>query len=225
MASRTLYRWSGTILLIGGLLSLAASTLSAFLFPDNNPTPEELSSTSWLVAEILLFAGLLLIVMGFIGSYVRHAARAGRLGFVGSLLLWLGVLLAEGFSVVRLTLWPYLARLAPNALPSGGQGPVAGFLLWILAPWLLLSLGSLLLGVAILRSRVFPRWVGILLLVAGVLSILTFVLPPSGVGEILDPLSDGALFLALAWMGYTLIAGPKESMAPQPAMAPTGQTE
>jgi hypothetical protein len=225
MSSRTLYRWSGTTLIVGGLLSLVSSTLNAILFPDTNPTPQQLLSVPWLIAEILLFAGLLLIVMGFPGSYLRQAARAGRLGFVGSLLLWLGVLLALGFSVVRITLWPYLAQLAPNVLPLGGQGPVAGFLLWILVPWLLLSLGSLLLGAAVLRARAFPLWPGILLLIAGILSILTFILPPSGIGEILDPVSDGALFLALAWIGYTLIANPQESVARHPAAAPTAQTE
>jgi hypothetical protein len=224
MSTRTLYRWSGATLIVGGLLSLAGSTLNAILFPDTNPTPQQLLSAPWLIAEILLFAGLLLIVMGFPAS-IRQAAQAGRLGFVGSLLLWLGVLLALGFSVVRITLWPYLAQVAPSVLPSGGQGPVAGFLLWILVPGLLLSLGRLLLGAAVLRARAFSLWVGILLLIAGILSILTFILPPSGIGEILDPVSDGALFLALAWIGYTLIANPKESVARHPATAPTAQTE
>src|SRR5437879_4240559 len=136
MSSRTLYRWSGGTLLVGGVLSLVSSILSAFLYPGNNTTPQQILSAPWLFTEVMLFAGLLLISMGFPGCYLRQAARAGGLGFAGFVLLWLGLLLGGvSFSVVRMTIWPYLAQSAPKLLPSGGTGPIAGFLLWIFGPF------------------------------------------------------------------------------------------
>jgi hypothetical protein len=182
-------------------------------------------SAAWIIEEGIFFAGLLLIVLAFPGGYLRQVKQAGRLGFVGFVLLWLGVLLAFCFSGVRITLWPYLAQFNPKLLPSGGQGSIAGFLLWILLPGLLLILGDLLMGSAILRARVFPRWVGILFLAAGVISILTFILPPSGIGEILDPLSDAFFFLALAWTGYLLFAPSTEQVVAQSVTSSTIQTE
>jgi hypothetical protein len=215
MPSRILYRWSGGTLLVGGLLSLVSSILSAFLYPGNNTTPEQILSTPWLLGEVILFIGILLISMGFPGCYLRQAGRAGGLGFAGFVLLWLGLLLGGvSFSVVRLTIFPYLAQSAPKLLAEGSM-PVAAFLLLIIGPVLLLTVGGILLGIATMRARVFPRWAGILLLLSGIISIITFVLPPSTVGDIIEPVGDGALFLALAWFGYALVAQEKEPVAEQ----------
>ncbi len=224
MSSRALYRFSGIVLVLGGLLSLASSTIGSILIPDNSPTPAQISSMAWLATEIALFAGLVLILTGFPGGYLRQSTKAGRLGFAGALLLWLGVLLAATFSMVRLTLWPYLAQNAPKLLPGDNQGPAAGFILWILLPGLLLILGPILLGSASLRAGVFSRGVGILLLASGIINLLSFFVPPSAIGEILDPLGDAAFFLALVWIGYTLVAGQKGRTIEQ-AMPANAQVE
>lgn len=211
MSSATLYRWSGVILLVGGPLSLGSSVLGAVLYPGNDATPQQILSALWLLEEIPFFVGILLIAMGFPGGYLRQAARAGRLGFVGFVLLWLGMLLGGvSFSVVRITIFPYLAQSAPKLLPSNGSGPAVGGLLLIFGPALLLTVGDIVLGIATMRARVFPRWIGILLLVAGIILVLSFVLPPSPIGNILEPGSDVAFFLAFAWFGYALVAQGKE---------------
>lgn len=219
MKAQIIYRWSGMALLMGGVLCTVSSTLGAVLLPGDQPTPAQILSAPWMLFEVLLFIGLLLVTAGLPGGYLRQSARAGRSGFIGFLALWLGILLTLGFAGARLVLWPYFAQSAPNLLPSGDQGPTAGFLLWILLPSLLLIVGPILLGLAARRAAVFPGTVGILLITAGVLNILTFLLPPSRLGDLLDPLSDAALFIALAWMGYLLAARVKELPAPQAASA------
>jgi len=40
MSSATLYRWSGIVLLVGGLLGVIGSILSAILYPSNNLTAQ-----------------------------------------------------------------------------------------------------------------------------------------------------------------------------------------
>ncbi|GHO72195.1 hypothetical protein KSC_110870 [Ktedonobacter sp. SOSP1-52] len=215
MSSQTLSRWSGGILLVGGLLSLASSTLSAFLFPGSNATPQQMLGTPWFLSELVLFVGVLLLVMGFPVSYGRQAARAGVLGFIGFVVLWVGMLLAMGFSMVRITVFPVLAQVAPSVLANGDL-PIAAGLLLIFGPALLLIVGSILTGIATIRARVFSRWAGFLLLIAGAIYLIALVVPP--VGDIIDPLSDAALFLALAWFGYALIAPGKAAVAdPSPA--------
>jgi len=127
-------------------------------------------------------------------------------------LLSLGVLLAGvGFATVQLTVYPYLAQSAPKLLPSQGTGPLAGILLWWIVPGLLLMVGNILLGIATARSGVFPRWTGILLIVAAVVSVMTILPLPSSFGNIMNLASNIALFVALAGCASTLVAQRKEA--------------
>lgn len=209
MSSATLYRWSGIVLLIGGLLGVICSMLSAILYPSNNLTAQQVLSTPFIIVAVLFLAWGLLLTLGLPGLYLRQATRAGRLGFAGFVLLCLGLLLGGvGFAIVQITIYPYLAQSAPKLLPSGGTGPDAGFLLWILGPVLLLGIGNILLGIGTLRAHVFPRWAGITLIVAGVL-FLPSVLPI----PFIDLASNVLFFVALTWCGYALVSQGKEQVA------------
>lgn len=213
MSSTTLYRLSGISLLIGSLLSLLSTILSAVLYPGHNTTSQQILSASWLIVASLFFAGALLFVMGLPGLYPRQAARTGMLGFVGFMLIWLGELLGGvGFASVQSTIWPYLAQSAPKLLPSGGTGPDAAGLLLIFGPVLLLAVGAILLGIATIRARVFPQGAGVLLLVAGIVSLISIPIPvPSAIGNILEPLWNVLFFLAFGWFGYLLMTQKQET--------------
>src|SRR6266699_5971245 len=114
------------------------------------------------------------------------------------------------FANVQVTIYPYLAQSAPKLLPSGGTGPDAGFLLWILGPTLLLGIGAILLGIGTRRAQVFPRWTGTLLIISGVLFLLSIPPIPSPFGDIIDLASNVAYFVVLAWCGYLLMPQKQE---------------
>jgi DNA-binding NarL/FixJ family response regulator len=137
MSSQTLYRWSGIVLLVGSLFGVIGSILDTVLIPGHGETAQQILSTSYTIDASLFLAWALLLVMGLPGLYIRQATRAGVLGFVGFVLLSLGLLLGGvAFATVQVTIFPYLAQSAPKLLPSGGTGPISGFLLWILVPGL-----------------------------------------------------------------------------------------
>ncbi len=86
MASPTLFRWSGVALIIGILLATVGFTLwrifgSAF---------EEFGAFR-MSTDLLLQAGSLVLLIGLPGMYVRQAARAGRLGLVSFVMVFLGL--------------------------------------------------------------------------------------------------------------------------------------
>ena len=64
MSSSTLYRWSGIVLLVGGLLGLVESLLSAVLYPGHNSTSQQILSAPWLIVASLFLAWALLLTMG-----------------------------------------------------------------------------------------------------------------------------------------------------------------
>jgi hypothetical protein len=212
MSSVTLYRWSGIVLLIGSLIGVIGSILSVILYPGHTLTVQQVLGTPFSIAAILFLAWGLLLTMGLPGLYLRQATRAGALGFAGFVLLSLGLLLGGvAFGVVQITIYPYLAQSAPKLLPSGGTGPDTGFLLWILVPLLLLTVGSILLGIATRRARVFPRWTGILLIISGVQFLLSIPAIPSPLGDLIDLASNVVFFVALAWFGYLLMTQKQET--------------
>jgi len=213
MSSRTLYRWSGIVLLVGSLLGVIGSILSAILYPGHTLTAQQVLGTPFTIAAALFLAWALLLSMGLPGLYLRQATRAGALGFAGFVLLSLGLLLGGvAFGIVQVTTYPYLAQSAPKLLPSGGTGPDSGFLLWILGPTLLLAIGAILLGIATRRAHVFPRWTGILLIVSGVLFLLAIPPLPSPFGDIIDLTSNMVFFVTLAWVGYRLLTPKQETV-------------
>jgi|SRR5579872_5923787 len=205
MSSATLYRWSGIVLLIGGLIGIMGTILDTIVFPDHNLTPQQVLGTAFTIDVILFVVWSLLLTLGLPGLYLRQAARAGKLGFAGFVLFSFGLLLGcVGFGIVQATVFPYLAQSAPTLLPSGGAGPISGFLLWILVPVLLLGIGAILLGIATRRAHVFPGWIGILLIISGILFILSIPALPPPFGTIIDAASNIAFFVAFAWCGYLL---------------------
>ena len=225
MSSATLYRWSGIVLLVGSLLGLVYSILDTLLYPGHNQTAQQILSTPFIIDASVFLVWALLLALGLPGLYLRQAARAGALGFAGFVLVSLGVLLGGvAFAIIQATIFPYLAQLLPKALGPGGQPPVAVLLLVIIGPALLLAIGAILLGIATMRARVFPRWAGMLLIVAGVVFLLSIPPIPSPFGDIIGLAGNLVFFVTLAWFGYTLVAGGKEPVAAADLSTPAAQT-
>ena len=126
-----------------------------------------------------------LLQLGLVGLYVPRANVVGVLGAVGFFLAFIGAWLTTGISFVD-------AFAKPSSLPEGEPeeffGPFVRFALSFVLGWLLL-------GVAMFRSRAYPRS-DVTLLIAGVLILL---LPL--------PLSGAVFAVALAWIGYVLFTG------------------
>jgi hypothetical protein len=212
MSSATLYRWSGIVLLIGSLLGVIGSILDSVLNPGHNLTPQQVLGTPFLIDASLFLIWSLLVAMSLPGLYLRQSAHAGKLGFAGFVLFSLGILLGGvAFGIVQVTISPYLAQSAPKLLPSGGTGPDSGFLLWIIAPTLLLGIGAILLGISTRRAHVFPRWTGMLLIISGVLFLLSIPPIPFPFGDVIDLASNVFFFVAFAWCGYLLMTQRQET--------------
>jgi len=138
-------------------------------------------------------------VFPFDGALGLLLAVLVQLGLVGFVLAFIGVQLSMGSSFVdafaKPVIWPWED-------PEYFERTVAA--LAIFAPGFVL--GWVLLGVATLRARIYPR-ASAMLLIAGAL-ILLLPLPLGGV----------VFAAAVAWMGYVLFTGKGEE-ASQPTQA------
>jgi hypothetical protein len=107
---------------------------------------------------VLTYAGEAAIPLFVIGLYAVQRPRIGRLGFLGAI--------AYAYSYV------FFTSTVVYALISGTPNYTAlvkVFGVWMTVHGLILLVGGLAFGLAVVRARVLPRWTGICLMAGVVL--------------------------------------------------------
>jgi hypothetical protein len=182
---------------IAGVAAAALLVLSAILYLLSPVQRTYDSATSYLYLGVTL-AAYIAVVVAVLGIHALHSGspRYGRMGATGT------VLTIAGYAII-----------AVMTVISMVQGH-ASFLTIRLAGAGVMLVGSVLLGVIILRARLLPWWCGVLLIVAFPL------------GHFANALFGAAenLILALLWgsIGVALLSrreGVAESVARQSAKA------
>ena len=195
MSSSEQIRWAGLAAILAGMMFLVSDLLDLAIsfdgFGPKNLGGEPSTTVSAIQSGLTLLAGILLLV-GLAGLYSRQLEDGGLLGMVGFLVAFCGTVMAVGVFWADAFIAPSLAqeelRLLDAAPP---RALAAGFTL----SYGSVALGWLLFGVATLRTGLYPRAGGVLLIIGAVLTWLP--LPLSGV-----PFS-----VAVVWMGYVLFSG------------------
>lgn len=181
-----LIRVSGTFLLLGGILA----TVGWLLFTLLDPGHERTDAPLWPVGNFAVIFGGIFMLMGLPAFYFVQADRAGWFGLMAFVILFVGLAL------------PYIGVQAVETATSPTVPARMGWFVAIGGP--ALFVGSLLMGIVLLRGDVFPTWLGAALIVAVLLGLLTRVVPMP------DWLARGGLITALytaviAAAGYLLM--------------------
>jgi len=200
MTTSTWIRWSGLSLLLGGI-SLA---LFVLVHPQSEFNAEVMGRGVAEVAHNVHFLGASLAVFGLVGLHLRQMARAGRLGTIGFVLAFFGMVWFAGLGLMSFAALPFIATHAPDLVAKDGPywsefpGPL--FIIGLIS----FVLGFIVLGVAVFRAKVLPRWSGLPVIPGALL----LSLPPFAVP--VPVLTAGGLLLGsgLAWMGTHSGGGP-----------------
>ncbi len=189
MTTVSLIRWSGAALAIGGV-SIAGfyAALTPFGGP-NATTPADTASPAFLLGHGLHLIGGVVTLLGVVGLFLRYRERTGTVAFVGFVLAFVGTALFAGLGMIAEFVAPTLAR--KGALPTAPEllGPLVPL---TFVPFLL---GYLLLGGALIRSAVGPRWGPILLMLGVLLLALPWPWPVNLIGGVL--FAAGTVLLGL----------------------------
>jgi hypothetical protein len=186
-------KWGG----IAGIAAAALFIVSAILDQLSPLQRTYDSAASYLYLGVVV-AAYIAVIIAVLGIHALHSGRPryGRLGTTGTVLTIAGYLI---MTVVR------MINMVAGRESLGNVRIGAG---------LAVLIGSVLLGVIILRARILPWWCGVLLIVAFPL------------GDIANAIFSAAenLLLALLWgsVGVALLArreGVAESAVTQPAQA------
>jgi len=192
MRSQTLFRLSGWALTIGAALF----AIGYILKPGMDDVIQVYTNPLYIPAVTFSFLGALLVLVGLPALYAHQASRAGILGLVSFVLVFLGLASLEIGSGPLLSIVSQMLAAEPatqSIVASGGAlENNATFLVFYLPSLLTTNLGILLFGISTIRAGVFPRWAG-WLMIAGVL--LVFVVETVGI-----PL----VMAGMAWCGLAL---------------------
>jgi hypothetical protein len=189
MSSRI--KWGG----IAGIVAAALFMVSAIL-DQLSPLQRTYDSTASYLYLGVVVTAYIAVIIAVLGIHALHRGRPryGRLGTTGTVLIIAGYLI---MTVVR------MISMAAGRESLGNVRIGAG---------LVVLIGSVLLGVIILRARILPWWCGVLLIVAFPL------------GDVANAIFSAAenLLLALLWgsVGVALLArreGAAEPAGTQPA--------
>jgi len=202
------YRFSGWMLLLSGLLTIGIQYVHLEDVPANLKQMDDFVDVAvW--THIGLLVSFTMFLMGFVGLYLRQAARLKWWGWMSFPMIFLFVVLDLLHAPIQIFNYPVLfdgvtneeelKRASDLVMRIGSEGP--GFFMMILLMPLIL-VGSILLGIAMLRAKVLPKGAA----VATLASVVLIFLPYGPVLKYLFPLQ----YAIFVWYGIILAFEKKE---------------
>ncbi len=212
MATQKLIRWSGLVLMLGGV-----GVAVGYIIHPPADTAQYVAYPLWNLSHWVGGIGFLLIPLGLVGLYARQSEKVGLLGLIGFVLTFLGGALSAGATIfISVVFRPIGVARGLDWMEPPNGALFTSFDLRLAAGGgvLALLLGLLLFGVATLRARVLPRW-GTWLVILGV---PIFVLDVALFGGpllqgILHPITGLWLGLGFAAWGWALWSEKAEMVA------------
>jgi hypothetical protein len=195
-------RLTSWALVVGSIVATAGYALA---FAANGNGDERFAGSSWVALYTVALFGNVLVLLGLPALVHAQSGRTPvltRIGYVGVFvplaILNIGEGSIEGF------VKPYFAD--HSGIPSSDLPGLAVFE----APALLVMLvGMICLGIAVLRAHMLPRWVGVLFIVVPFLGA-------AGLQGAVSLAPDYLLFIGLFTVGVTQLRGAR---APEPVAA------
>lgn len=193
--------------LVAGSIVASAGYASAFAMNGNGD--QRFAGSSWVALYTVALLGNVLVLLGLPAVAYAQAGLAPVLTRVGYAGLFVPlVVLNIGEGTVEGFVKPYLANhggVPANDLP--------GLTAYEIPALLVMLVGMVCLGIAVLRARALPRWIGVVFLVVPFLGA-------AGMQGAISLLPDYLLFLGLAAVGITQLARVRAQLPePVPAVA------
>lgn len=173
MTTSTLYRLSAYALVLSFVFSLLGGVLHPVI--DGQSHSAEVFLAPWSPwAQYSIYVGALFLMLGLPGGYLYFREEVGRLGFVGFAMYMLGnALSAMSHLVVEAFVGPTMAADPQGRHLISDNGEIfdgAAFITLQAVGGLIFVFSLILIGIALIRSRTIPSWIGLTLIV-GVLPL------------------------------------------------------
>lgn len=165
-------RAAGPLALVAGTLMVVAELAMWPFDPKDHVATTQ--SVVFQVAGAVYFVGFCVLLLALFAAYLWQASEAGRWGVAGVAAAAVGTMALGGDLWFESFAVPWLADEAPAAFDTE---PTVVLALGAVSSYLLFAVGWVLFGLASLRARVFPRVLGVALVVSGVCGFQALLAP------------------------------------------------
>lgn len=211
---------------IGVVVAFGFNLTGGLLHPvvdGNAHSVESLTSAAGPWSAALLLTGTVLQLISLPGVYAWFAARAGVLGLVSFVTLYLSSMLVsithlsvEAFATYALASNPDTAYL----VPADGSLFTGAFPTMQMISGLVFMLSMVVFGAVLVRTRAVPVWIGAVTTVGGLILLVPWPELP-GISGLIVELPRGLAFAAVGVLilraGRTSDVSPTRRAAPVPA--------
>jgi hypothetical protein len=189
--------------LVAGSVVATAGYASAFIA--NGDGEQRFAGSSWVTLYTIALLGNVLVLLGLPALVYAQAGRAPKLTYIGYVGIFVPLaILNIGEGTVEGFVKPYLAQ--HGGIPADDLPGLSAYE----APALLVMLvGMVCLGIAVIRAGTLPRWVGVLFIVVPFLGA-------AGLQGALSLLPDYLLYVGLFTVGLIEL---RRSHVPEPVPA------
>lgn len=175
--------------------------MGAMLHPTGE-TRVAVMSSNWVPSHLVYWVSVVLLHFSLVGFYALLSKDTGWVGLVGFILAFVGTSLVSSILLFVSTVLPLIATEAPEIFEIASTTPDFLVPVFIFG----FGLGWMLLGGAIIRGTILPRWSGLLLIIG----VILFVVSESGAFEtslshLLVTVGDLLFSLGLVWVGYSIL--------------------
>ena len=199
-STQKLIRWSTLAWLVSALTGI----FSTFFAPSDY-AQGSMGSSLWMPTHAALVVSYMLFIFGLIGVHLSQADKAGWLGSTGFGLSFLSLIVLTAQLVVSTWILPVLAALPEMPKTAAAlldpSGPLAAFSTAVYVVYIPTVIGLVLLGIAVMRAGVLPRWAGLLLIIGTLLDLAALI---GASGELIVKLGDLIFDAGKLWIVYAL---------------------
>src|SRR5215207_5913991 len=189
--------------MVSGLAMVVSMLLAWLIVPyERLGLTEAYLTSSYSVSSGLRLLGLVLLLWGLIGIYGPQSRAAGNFGLWTFVVVFLGTALAVGNVWAEVFVYPTLAQIAPAMLSGAGFETEAAYMSTGLSlSYPLFFLGLILFAAATFWTRVYPRWIALLLIIS--VPVTMFLDPTAGTfQESIGPALWGFAFAAYGFYAF-----------------------
>ena len=184
--------------IVSGVAMVVSLIMEWLIVPHERLGPEAFLTGSYLVSSGLRLLSIVLLVWGLIGIYERQSREAGTFGLWTFVVAFLGAVLTVGNVWAEVFVWPTLTQVAPNTMSGSIMDTPSYLVAGLNVSFPLFGIGLILFGVATFRSRVYPRWAAVLLIIS--IPVTIFLDPtPGSFQESIGQILLGIAVAALGW--------------------------
>lgn len=157
-----------------------------------------INSPSWISLNIISMVAIILGIFGLLGMYIKQIKESGMLMLSGLIMIMCALIMKASATSWEFIIWPAIMKNNPTStlLTESLLYKDTGLLSFYGLFTLLFTVGYILFGIASLKTKIFPKWVSMFLIIGGPAYAILLSVPPFGI--------IGLILYSIAVFGFGL---------------------